>query len=92
MKQIIINTLVTVVNIIVILYAPLIRISQKNEMASDVVGYLLISIISFCFLFFLAQLLRCLVLKKNKIIPIIFILINIIVPPTILIISMNLMK
>lgn len=92
MKQIIINVIVTVVNIIVILYAPLIRISQKNEMASDVVGYLLISIISFCFLFFLAQLLRSLVLKKNKIIPIIFILINIIVPPTILIISMNLMK
>lgn len=82
MKQIIINTIVTVVNIIVILYAPLIRISQKNEMASDVVGYLLIGIISFCFLFFLAELLRCLVLKKN----------NIIVPPTILIISMNLMK
>ena len=82
MKQILINTIVTVVNIVLILYGPLVRISQKNDKASDIVGYLLIVIISFCFLFFLVQLLRSLILKEN----------NIIVPPAILIISMALMK
>lgn len=49
MKQILINTIVTVVNIVLILYGPLVRISQKNDKASDIVGYLLIVIISFCF-------------------------------------------
>lgn len=92
MKQLIVNTLVSVINIAVILYAPLIRISQKSEKASEMVGYLLIGIIAFCFLFFLVQLFKSLVLREKNMMPIIFILLNVIVPPVILIISMTLMK